>query len=135
MCPIIRSTGLWWLCNCICLELYENIRGKQSVTSPIRRTLPTSIVVAIETMQKGEALSSHRPQTGKLRPREGELGLIAWAGKSLLSPIATLLLGLPLGQRDSSFLGEEEGLCSSLPPGWGLTQELPKPCLLLGNHY
>lgn len=33
MCPIIRSMGLQCLCNCICTELYENIRGEKAMTS------------------------------------------------------------------------------------------------------
>lgn len=48
----------------------ENIKGEKAVTSPIRRTPPTSIKVAIETVM-WEALSSHRLQTGKLRPMGG----------------------------------------------------------------
>lgn len=62
------------------------------MTSPVRRTPPPSIAVAMETVRR-EALSSHRPQTGKLRPREAGLGPIAWAGKRLLSPITTLWRG------------------------------------------
>lgn len=38
----------------------------------------------METVRR-KALSSHRPQTGKLRPREGGLGPIAWAGKGSLA--------------------------------------------------
>lgn len=56
------------MCNRICVELYENISGEKAVTSPARRTRPTSIVVAMETV-RWEALSFHRPQMGKLRPK------------------------------------------------------------------
>lgn len=77
------------MCNCICMELYENIKEEKAVTSPVRRTPPPSIAVAMETVRR-EALSSHRPQTGKLRPRKGGFGPIAWTRKRLLSPITTL---------------------------------------------
>lgn len=108
------------------------------MTFPVRRTPPPSIMVAMETV-RGEHLF---PQTtDRETEAQGRLGLgpIARAGERPLSHITTPwkgnLLQLLLGTRDSSSLGEEEGLCSSLPPGWGLSRELPKPCQLLGNCY
>ena len=56
MCPIIRRAGLWWLCNCICMELDENIIEEKAVTSPVGRTPSASIVVAIETVKGGSTL-------------------------------------------------------------------------------
>lgn len=32
--------GLWWLCNCICVELNQNIKEEKAVTSPAWRTPP-----------------------------------------------------------------------------------------------
>lgn len=42
------------------------------MTSPVRRTLSASIAVVMETMRQ-EALSSHRPQAVKLRPKGGKI--------------------------------------------------------------
>ena len=47
--------GLRWLCNYICMKLYENIKEEKAVTSPVRRTLPTLTEVAMET-KRWEAL-------------------------------------------------------------------------------
>jgi hypothetical protein len=44
----------------------------------VRRTLPTSVTVAMESVRQ-EALSSHRPQTVKLRPEGERISPLAWA--------------------------------------------------------
>ena len=110
MYPIIRNMGLQWLCNCIHMKLYENIREEKAVTSPVRRTPPTLIEVAMET-KRWEAIF-FPPQTGKLRSRGGRIRSNSLGrGKRPVSPNMTLWGGdslkLTLGPRESTSLGEE----------------------------
>lgn len=118
---IIRSPGLWWLCNCICMELYENIRGKKAVTSPAQRTLPASIAVAMETVGVGRSIlfplaTDRKIEAQRARIRPNSLGrkkvCLALSGPLWEETYCTCLW-----DQETQFLGREDTVLfpSSLP--------------------
>lgn len=99
------------------------------MTSPVRRTLSASIAVVMETVRR-EALSSHRPQAAKLRPRGERIRSDHGSRKKATGPFMTLQELTEAASGTQTPKASEEkwgGLCFPPSSGQNFVLDMPKP--------